>query len=572
MASTTITSIDTLIQKLTPSFQTAIKSTIEAESGPLKRVQSQKDTLDVRRGIYTDIKSNFDGLQSAIQALISTQSTYGLSLVSKSSVLPGTSGTTVLTVSKTAENVPVTDYDFIVTKLARAHSRATAAAPSPDIALNKSGTFWLGGTGTAALQSESAPDTYSDFIPTSSVTAAITAPATNGQRELGTGDYTLQVRDSAGIRQFRLVDADGNAVSIRKVDSSSSMTSDWQNMSNGTFDTGRGQILTLNKTGSLDSTTFHYTARGTSITITNNDTQRTIVNAINAAIQPEGRDFKASIVAGQLVLTAAQTGVNHSMIYSDGAGLGFNTLLQDAQNAEFKVNGMSVSRANNNNLTDVVDGVTLSLAGDAEGKSARLSINANTEKAVGLLNTLVSKFNTTVSHLKDKMASTAKTENGKTTYTRGALSGETVFSNFRTDMLYRMSRNYTNSGSLKRFEEIGISFDKDMKLTLDSNKFVEAFKNNPSDVTALLDKGMGEINSTLSSYTGSSGLLTRTLTTLESQGKDYAQRIARYNSSLETRKQSLYNQYLEYQAQLIDLGNTATMFGISLGSNVNTSG
>ncbi len=38
------------------------------------------------------------------------------------------------------------------------------------------------------------------------------------------------------------------------------------------------------------------------------------------------------------------------------------------------------------------------------------------------------------------------------------------------------------------------------------------------------------------------------------------------------RKQALYNQYLEYQAQLVELGNTATMFGIDLGSNVNTSG
>ena len=39
------------------------------------------------------------------------------------------------------------------------------------------------------------------------------------------------------------------------------------------------------------------------------------------------------------------------MIYTDGASLGFNTLLQSAQNAEFTVNGMNVSRASNANLT-----------------------------------------------------------------------------------------------------------------------------------------------------------------------------------------------------------------------------
>lgn len=569
---TTVSSIDTSIKNLAPQFQTAIKSIIESESTPLKRVQTQKDSLAVRRGVFTDVKTNFDALQSAIQALISTQSTYGLNLISKASVTPATSGTTVLNINKTSENAAVSDYDISVTKLAKAHSRATAAVASPDIALNKSGSFWMGGTGIAALQTETTPGVYSDFVPSGSVTAATTSTTATGQRELGTGDYTLQVRDSAGVRQFRLVNADGNAVSIRSSNSTSIYTSDWQNMSDGAYDTGRGQILTLSKNSSLDATTFHYTAKGTSITISSNDTQRNIVNAINAATQPEGRDFRASIVANQLVLTAAQTGVNHSMIYSDSAGLGFNTLLQNARNAEFNINGMNISRASNNNLTDVVDGVTLSLAGDAEGKSARLTVSANMDKASGLMAALVSKFNATITHLKDKLTSTSKIENGKTTYTRGALSGETIFSSFRTDMMYKMSRNYTNSGSLRRLEEVGLSFDKDMKLTLDTEKFREAFANNTADVKALLDASMGDMNTMMSRFTGTSGLLTRTLSSIESQGKEYDQRIAKYNASLEIRKQSLYNQYMEYQAQLVDLGNTAIMFGINLGSNVNTSG
>lgn len=569
---TTITSIDASIKNLAVPFQTAIKTQIESESAPLKRVQVLKDSIEVRRGVYTDVKTNLDALQSAMQALISSQSTYGLTSTSKSSVVPATSGTTVLSISKTSETAAATDYDFYVTKLAKAHSRATAAAASPDIALNKSGTFWMGGTGTANLQTETEPGVYADFVASTSLTAASAISAASGQKELGTGNYTLQVRDSSSVRQFRLVDADGNAVSIRKSDGSTGYTSEWQNMNDGVFDTGRGQSLTLNKSGGLETTSFYYTAKGTSISISTSDTQRSIVAAINAALQPEGHDFRASIVSNQLVLTSSQTGANHSMIYTDGASLGFNTLLQSAQNAEFTVNGMNVSRASNSNLTDVVDGLTLNLAGDAEGKSARLSVTANNDKALGLMNTLVTKFNAAITHLKDKMASTSKTENGKTTYTRGVLSGETVFSNFRSDMLYRMSRNYTNTGSYKRLEEIGLSFDKDMKLTLDSTKFGDALKNNKADVTALLDAGMGEMNTMLSRYTGSSGLLTKSLSSFETQSKDYDQRIAKYNASLEIRKQSLYNQYIEYQAQLVDLGNTATMFGINLGSNVNTSG
>jgi flagellar capping protein FliD len=563
MAST-ISSVDSSISKLATQFQTAIKTVIEAESAPLNRVKSMQDTLEVRRGVFNDVKTNFDALQSAVQALISTQSSYGLKLVSKPTVTPASSGTTVLTLSKTSETAAIADYDFYVSKLAKANSRATAASSSPDIALNKSGTFWLGGTGTANLQSETVPGVYSDFVPTSSVTSAAASMVGTGLRELGAGDYTVQVRDLSGVRQFRLVDADGNAVTVKKTDGSNGTTSEWQSMIDGSFDTGRGQTLTLSKSGSLDVTKFHYTAKGTSITISATDTQRTIVNAINAASQPDGHDVRASIVSNQLVLTSVKTGENHAMIYTDGAGLGFDTELQKARNAEFTINGMTVLRASNTDLTDVVDGVTLSLAGDAEGKSTRLSINASTDKAVGLMNTLVTKFNTALTHLKDKMASISKTENGKTTYTRGTLSGETSFGAFRSDVLYKMSRSYINSGAYRRLDEIGLSLDKDMKLVFDSSKFVDALKNNPSDVTALLDTGMGEINTLMSRYTGSSGILSRSISSMESQSKDYNQRISKYSASLDMRKQALYNQYMDYQQQLAELGNTATMFGIDL--------
>ena len=571
MAST-IASVDASLRNLAPSFQTAIKAIIESESAPLQRVQEQRDKLDVRRGVYTDIKTNFDALQSAVQALITTQASFGLKLAVKASITPAIVGSSVLAATITNESIPAADYDFSVTKLAKAHSRATDAVSSPDVALNKNGTFWMGGTGSAALQTETAPGVYDAFVPTTSVTGATTATVANGQRELGEGTYSIQVRDSSGVRQFRLVNAEGTALSIRKTDGSSGYTSEWQKIVDGGYDTGRGQSLVLSSLGSLETATFHYTAKSISINITNTDTQRTITNAINAALQPEGHDFRASIVANQLVLTSSETGENHAMLYTDGASLGFNTLLQDAQNAQFKVNGMDISRARDTDLKDIVEGTTINLAADAEGKSARLSITANADKAVTLMNTLVSKFNTALGHLKDKLASTRSMEGDKTTYTRGPLTGDTVFSGLRTDIFYRMSRSYNNSGSFKRLDEIGLSFDKDMKLTFDSAKFNQVFKSNPADVSALLDAGMGEVNNLLARYTGSSGYLAKSLTSVDNQRKDYDQRITKYNDVLTMRKQVLYKQYMEYQTQLADLGRTAQMFGINLGSNVNTSG
>jgi len=572
MAST-LTSIDTYISKLTPTFQTAIKATIEAESSPLKQTQAQKDSLDVRRSVYTDIKTNFDGLQNALQALISTQTSYGLNLVSKASVTPGTTGSTVLSATTTSDTAAIADYDIAVTQLAKAQSKSTSLAYSPDVALGKSGTFWMGGTGTAALQTKisTSPDVYSDFVPTSSVSAAATATVYSGQRELGTGDYTVETRDLSGVRQFRLVNSDGNAVSIRNQQDGTSYANTWQNMTNGGYDTGRGLNLTLNTSGSTASTALTYTAAGTSITISSTDSLRNITNLINAASQPDGRDFKASIVANKLVLTGSQTGENHTMLYTDGAGLGFGADLQSAQNAKFTVNGMNVSRAVNTNLIDVVDGTTINLASDAEGKSARLSLAATSDKAASLMNAMVSSFNTAISHLKGKLASTSSTVGGKTTYSRGPISGDASLSGFRMEILGRMNNNYINTGSFKNFSDIGLSFDKDLKLTFDSTKFSNALKNNRSDVTALLDKGLGEINTLVSSYTGSKGSLTTMLSSINEQSQNYTNRIAKYNENLTKRKETLYNQYLGYQNQIVEYGYTAQWFSIITGTTTDTS-
>jgi flagellar hook-associated protein 2 len=234
---------------------------------------------------------------------------------------------------------------------------------------------------------------------------------------------------------------------------------------------------------------------------------------------------------------------------------------------------MEVSRAANANLTDVIDGTTINLSSDAEGKSARLSISATSDKAAGLMKAMVDKFNSALTHLKDKLASTPTTSaEGKTSYTRGPLSGDLGFSGLRLDMINRINRNITNSGSFKNFAEIGISFDKDMKLTLDSSKFSDALKNHRSDVTALLDKGLGELDTLVSRFAGSKGSLAGTLTSIEDQRKSYDRRIAKYNENLTIRKQTLYNQYLGFQTQIADYGRTAEWLGMITGTNVSTSG
>jgi len=550
----TIDDLNKSMNSLAPTFRTAINATIQSESLPLTRTQTQRDQVTVRRSIYTDMKNNLDALQTATQALISTQGSFGLNLTPSPSIIVGTAGTNVLTAT-VSDTAIYGDYDFSVTKLAKAETKGTAAVASSDIALGKSGTFWIGGIGVPSI---------ADFTAGDSVTAVNVSDVLGSQRELGTGSYSVQVRESEGTRQFRLVNADGNAVSILSRDGSSYSTG-WQNMAtdSASYNTGRGLTLTLDSTGAVGNTSLTYTAKGASISISASDTQRTIASMINATSQPEGRDFKASVVAGKLLLTGSQTGVNHTLVYQDDANLGF-TSVQTAQNAEFTVNGMAVNKASNSGLTDIVDGTTINLASDAEGKTARLSIASNSNKASAAMTSFVSAFNAAYTHITNKMAITSTTTGDKTTYSRSPLTGDNVFRSLRAVMYNQVANPITNSGSFKSLSEIGLSFDSNMKLTLDSTKFADVLKNKGSDLTALMDAAMGQFNTTISTYSGSSGSLQNSVKSIDDQIKGLDVRISKHQELLNSRKQSLVDQYLGMQTQLAQLGYEAQMFGISL--------
>jgi flagellar hook-associated protein 2 len=197
------------------------------------------------------------------------------------------------------------------------------------------------------------------------------------------------------------------------------------------------------------------------------------------------------------------------------------------------------------------------------------------------MNSLVSSFNTALTHLKGKLASTSSVDAaGKTTYTRGPLTGDSGFSSLRYDLLSLMNKNVTNSGSFKSFSEIGLSLDKDNKLVFDNTKFIDALENHSSDLKALLDTGMDAVNSVVSRYAGSSGTLSKSLTSLEDQRKAYTDRLAKQNETLTARKQTLLNQYINYQNQLVEMNYQSQMFNAiyygtttsSTGSTVNTTG
>jgi flagellar capping protein FliD len=542
---------------LSSYFTNLVNSLMTIERQPLTRLTQQRDALNVQRGVYLDLRSQLSDLKQQVQALRSASPFFALESGRTATVTePSVSGATVVNASAGAVAV-VGDYRIQVTQLARAEQWVSAEQAAVDRPLGKRGVFYLGGTGaSAAAVSNSSP-----------IVASVSVGSVDsGLRELGSGSqaegtaYVLEVRQGDSGYEFRLRAADGGVVAIYdKVKTDGSLTSDWQAVSPGeVYDTHRGLVITFGDSLEAGTVAIDYQAAGVAVNVVESDTLADVVNKINAAVQPEGRDVVASMVGARLVLTARQTGVVHRMLYQyvaeAGGDWGEATPPEpgawQARDAQFTVNGISFTRAQNTNLTDVIYGVVLNLAADAEGKSATLRVTADFSRARSAVEAFASKFNAVLAYLEDKMTITKQGD----TYTRGALANDTVFSELRFRLLSAVMQRYEGTGLYKSLSEVGLTLNESLRLSLtDAARFESALRENPQAVVAIFDAVMNAVDGELERFIGGSGYLTQSVGLLDRQMSDLGSDITRFQSYLADREAMLTQQYAQIQAQLISL-------------------
>jgi flagellar hook-associated protein 2 len=547
---TTIGSLDTY-------FINLINDLMLIERQPVERLKMERSTVDQTRAAFSDADAKLDALQDKVQALISSDVFYDLTAGRSTSVINRPADATIFSATASSGAVPG-QYDVSVTRLAKAQREVSAVQDSIDTPLEMTGTFWLGGSGAAAVGGSSASLAGSD-----------TAATAAGSRELGSGDYKVEIRSYEGKLQFRVKNADGEAVAVDdKNASDNSLTSGWQDLAPGeTFDTRRGFTFTFSGSPAPGETTLQYTAAGIGVAIAAEDTLIRIAQKLNAAAQPEGRELAASVVGKQLVLTAAHTGTRHTMLFStDGlAKLGSFTNVQAAQDAFFNVNGIDFGdRQSNTNLTDVIHGITLDLADDAEGKSASLLVKEDYSEAMEAVEAFVDQFNEVIGYLALK---TGVEKVGDRQYQRGILADETIFSDLRVDLIDTFSRNTSASGLYKNLRALGLEIGEDLKASfIDKSKFETALKTQRGEVVSLLDQVMRNLDAKLARFTGDSGFLDGALDTYASRLNDIDAEIKDLDARLLERQQYYVDQYSQLQAQLLSMTYAQQMWAGIYGS------
>ncbi len=534
------------IGRLDPFFTRLIDDLMAIDRQPRLRLEQQQSAYQTRLEAYEALRTLLEDLRSLAGSLTTGDPFTVLKEGRSVSVTPQTEGASVVTASASA-SAGIGTYDIQVTALAKPQRRASAVQASADQPLGLSGTLWLGGTGTASAS----------VTANSTVTGVGTAAVAAGVAELGTGTYTVETRDNNGTLEFRLVDVDGRAVAIADVGAGDgSLTSDWQAVpANSTYDTLRGLTITFGS-GSDPATQVQYTAAGVAVSVAAGDSLVDIAENVNTALQPEGREVSAAVVGTQLILTAVHTGTAHTMILDDQAGLGFTgSDLQAAQDASFSVNGIAFTRSSNTGLTDVIYGVTLNLAPDAEGERATLAVERDTSQVRQALEDFIAKFNEVQAFLEAKTSVTNVGTEDTAAFVRGALAEDPVFSELRGDLFGLLVSDVSNSGAFLNLRQIGVTLGDALQVEIsDEAALEEALQSNFDDVVALLDAVMQQVQAKLDLFVDAeAGILSIGVGSFQEQLQAINSEMAALDQYLLEREQSLILQFGAMQAQLLEM-------------------
>lgn len=321
----------------------------------------------------------------------------------------------------------------------------------------------------------------------------------------------------------------------------------------------KGSGYTLSATDQNGDAKLSFTLRGTEIEVADGDTLANIRDKINAA----GAGVTASVIDNKLVLKAGQTGTANAItVDADPDGIlgtlgvvnsGTTTIrneLQTALNAEFTVDGLSLTRSSNT-VSDAISGVTLQLVGAGSGKT--LTVAQDTQAAVDKIKAFVDQYNSVLDLIRQKTARDGKT--GK----REVLFGDTTATRLERMLRGRISTVVSGLTTYDRLSQIGIKtagsgVDAANKglLSVDETELTDALEADAGAVKELFFASSGSINgigelleADVTLYTtATTGLIDAKGKSLTQQYDTLKKQIDRLEDTLARRKESMINRFV----------------------------
>jgi flagellar hook-associated protein 2 len=317
------------------------------------------------------------------------------------------------------------------------------------------------------------------------------------------------------------------------------------------------------------------TISGVEIEYTSSMTLQDLAQAITDA---GGDKFSASILktgegAFNLIVSSKETGAENALTISDSVGGSLATTLmnpdndydadlQEARDAEFIYNGISMTRASNT-IDDIAVGLNITLK--KEGDVANVDISFETQNIVDEVQNFVDAYNELISNISDMTL--ADTETGQ----EGVFNNDSFVKSISRElgsMLSSMNiggQTLTGLGAettnLAGEPEMLYIFDVDQngKLSVNTANLEKKLSDDPEGMKELFSGSYDEdynatdgffdlINNKLEEYTGSGKLLSNYETSLETEAKNLAQSRTSALESLNVRYDTMAARFAAYDA------------------------
>ncbi|MBI3143688.1 MAG: flagellar filament capping protein FliD [Pseudogulbenkiania sp.] len=162
------------------------------------------------------------------------------------------------------------------------------------------------------------------------------------------------------------------------------------------------------------------------------------------------------------------------------------SVVQSAKDAKFTLDGIAITKSSNT-VTDVVDGLTITLKKKQETTDAAISLAVSKDSS-GIKKTIeefVKAFNDLNKTLTDVSSfDSAEPKSGEQRQA-AALNGESVIRSVKTQIRSVFNSVQDVGGAFKLPADVGISFNTDGTMKLDSSKLQKAIDSNPQDIVKL---------------------------------------------------------------------------------------
>ena len=213
---------------------------------------------------------------------------------------------------------------------------------------------------------------------------------------------------------------------------------------------------------------------------------------ITATIINDGSGYRLSLTSkatgtdNAIKLTVAEDGAaGLSQLAYDGSDGGVSNLTQNvaATDAKIKVDGIAVT-SSSNTITDAIQGVTLNLTKTtASGSTTQLTLNRNTDGIKTALQTFVDGYNKVADQIKTNTAYDVANNKAST------LTGDSTIRSIQAQLRNAISNVVQGApAGLSSLSDIGISFQVDGTLALDSDKVDKKLADPSLDLSKLFIK------------------------------------------------------------------------------------